>query len=116
MAAYLTCWRIRYAGVLRGRPRCPLVFWAGFCAGLRNAAAVVLRAAEGLRFGLDCADWLLDWRCTWAALEGRPDLAREGLALAEGIASCCTDGVIDWDSPLPSIRITIALSQRIITP
>jgi hypothetical protein len=50
LAAYLTCWWISYAGILRGLPRLPLVVWAGFDAGLRDLAAVVGWAALGLRF------------------------------------------------------------------
>jgi hypothetical protein len=50
LAAYLACWRISYAAVLRGRPRLPLVVWAGFDAGLRDLAGVVDWAALGLRF------------------------------------------------------------------
>ena len=81
------CWWVRYAGVLRGRPRCPLVFWAGFCAGLRDAAAVVLRAGEALRFGLDCADL----GCAGATLDIWPDLARKGLALLDAKTSTGSD-------------------------
>ena len=85
------CWRVRYTGVLRGRPRCPLVFWAGFCAGLRDATAVVDWAGEALRFGLDCTDLLLDWRCAGAALDIWPDLARKGLALLDAKTSTGSD-------------------------
>ncbi len=49
MAAYLACWRISYAGILRGRPRLPLVVWAGFGAALRDLTTVVDWATERLR-------------------------------------------------------------------
>ena len=53
----MACWWVSYAAVLRGRPRLPLVVWAGFGAALRDLTAVVGLAAEGLRF----ADLLAGW-------------------------------------------------------
>jgi hypothetical protein len=51
LTAYLACWRISYAGILRGLPRLPLVVWAGFDAGLRDLTTEVGWAALGLRVG-----------------------------------------------------------------
>ena len=106
MCACLTCRWIRYAGVLRGRPRCPLVFWAGFCAGLRDATALVDRAGERLGF----TDVLAGLYCSWAALDVRPDLARKGLALLDAETSTGSDTGEDW-KPISCLSIvTIRLN------
>ncbi len=74
---------------MRGLPRLPLVVWAGFDAGLRDGAALVDWAAEGLRLGFwatgaDLALW-----------DAWPDLTRGCLAGLETVVSAGTDAGID---------------------
>ena len=102
------CWWVRYTGVLRGRPRCPLVVWAGFCAGLRDAAALVDRAGERLGF----TDLLAGLDCSWAALDVRPDLARKGLALLDTKGTACSDAGEDWK---PIRRLSVVTIRPSIT-
>jgi hypothetical protein len=96
---------------LRGRPRLPLVVWAGFGAALRDLTAVVGLAAEGLRF----ADLLAGWRglltnCGDAWVR----LARNGLALGEGCSTVNEEGAVDWHPIRPRTSITSRLN--ILTP
>ena len=53
----MACRWIRYTGVLRGRPRLPDVFWAGFGSALRDDTALVDWATERLELDFDVADW-----------------------------------------------------------
>jgi hypothetical protein len=100
LAAYLTCWWISYAGILRGLPRLPLVVWAGFDAGLRDLTAVVGWAALDLRF----ADLLAGLRTALGDAWVR--LARNGLALGEGCSTVNEEGAIDWQPISPRTSIT----------
>jgi len=77
----LTCWWVRYAGILRGRPRLPLVVWAGFGAALRDLTAEVDGAALDLGLVFNLAGLRTAWGDAWV------DLARERLALGEGCTS-----------------------------
>ena len=108
MAAYLTCWWIRYAGVLRGLPRLPLVVWAGFDAGLCDTTALVDRAGERLGF----ADLLAGLDCSWTALDVRPDLAGERLTLLDAETSACSDAGEDWK---PIRRLSVVTIRPSIT-
>jgi hypothetical protein len=107
LAAYLTCWRVRYTGVLRGLPRLPLVVWAGFDAGLGDLPALVWGTVKTLRVG----DLLAG---AGASLDTRIDLARGGLALGEGCSAVNKEGAVDWHPIRPRTSITSRLN--IFTP
>jgi hypothetical protein len=96
---------------LRGLPRLPLVVWAGFNAGLRDLAAVVGLATEGLRF----ADLLAGWRGLRTGCgDAWVRLARNGLALGEGCSTVNEEGAVDWHPIRPRTSITSRLN--ILTP
>ena len=104
----MTCRWVSYAGILRGRPRLPLVVWAGFDAGLRDLAAVVDWTVLGLRF----ADLLAGLRT--ALGDAWVVLARERLALGEGCSTVNEEGAVDWHPIRPRTSITSRLN--ILTP
>jgi hypothetical protein len=107
LTAYLTCWWIRYTGVLRGLPRLPLVVWASFDSGLGDLTAEVRWTAEGLRVGDLIAG-------AWATLDVWERLARNGLALGEGCSTINEEGAVDWHPIRPRTSVTIRLN--IINP
>ena len=93
---------------MRGRPRLPLVVWAGFGAALRDLTAVVGLAAEGLRLAFG----LTGWRATCG--DAGVVLTRERLALGDGCSAVNEEGAVDGHPIRPRTSITSRLN--IITP